>query len=154
VGGFASHFFQRVPGRRVLFRPPKTDHFKTDFPNNKKLGTSGYVVWPCTDLRELSLGIRATINLVNMQAIYVDFRDRGGTQKPFFVWHRKDPRGSPPPQKWPQSRSPIAMTLDFCRKFRTKPVQRGPGADLGHKTAQNSKPLRSAGPGLREHKHT
>ncbi len=37
---------------------------------------------------------------------YVDFRDRWGTQKPFLVWHREDPRGGPPPPKMAQEPIP------------------------------------------------
>ena len=87
--------------------------------------------------------------------VYVDFRDRWGAQKPFFSYGTgRTPGAVPHPRRWLQSRSPKATTLDFCRKFRAQPVQRGPGADLGHKTAQNSEKLRSARTGPREHKNT
>ncbi len=71
---------------------------------------------------------------------YVDFRDRWGTQKPFFLYGAgRTPVAVPHPRKWLQSRSPKATTLEFCSKFRAQPVQRGPGADLGHKRPKTAK---------------
>ncbi len=37
--------------------------------------------------------------------------------RPFFISHRKDPRGGPPPQKWPENWSPELMTPDFRSKI-------------------------------------
>ena len=77
----------RTPHRVVIAKPENPMH-----PKNTRGGSI------ISDIFDLG-GYQSEVGVLGHNPNYVDFRDRWGTQKHFFVWHRQDPRGGPPPPK-------------------------------------------------------